>query len=243
MALKPCQTSARAPLALRSDAPLDRDPRQHRPRDEEGRSSRDEDRLDVGECDEQPGGERPEQGAEALDRRGGPVRGDQLAGRPRERRKQRDQRRPEQRRADADHGPGHEDDAPLIQQRAGSRDGEGRRSQQHEGEEEPLAPEAIAEGRGERRDRGCREQPQQARDADGRGSTVAVREHAERDEVRPLRRHQRAPGQLGATDVDVPSGNVKCAERLARTRREEPQPDAETGRYARVSRSRFTLRQ
>ena len=84
MALKPCQTSARAPLAPRSDAPLDRDPRQQRARDEEGRRSRDEDRLDVGECDEQPGGERPDQGAEALDRRGGSVRGDQLARRPRE---------------------------------------------------------------------------------------------------------------------------------------------------------------
>ena len=193
MALKPCQTSTRAPLAGVATRPSTEIARQQRARDEEGRSGRDEDRLDVGECDEQPGGERPEEGAEALDRRGGPVRGDQLAGRPRERRKQRDQRRPEQRRADADHGPGHEDDAPLIQQRAGSRDGEGRRSQQHEGEEEPLPPEAIAEGRGERRDRGCREQPHQAGDADGCGSTVAVREHAERDEVRPLRRHQTRP--------------------------------------------------
>ena len=129
-----------------------------------------------------------------------------------------------------------------IHQRAGRRDDERRRSEQHEAEEESLAPEAIAERRGERRDRGRREQPQQAGDADGRGATVAVREHAERDEVRPLRRHQRAPGQLGAANVDVASGDVECAERLARTRREEPQPDVETGRDARVSEPRFTMR-
>ena len=43
-----------------------------------------EDRSDVGERDQYAGAERPEQGAEALDRRGRSVRGDQLARRARE---------------------------------------------------------------------------------------------------------------------------------------------------------------
>ena len=46
---------------------------------------------------------------------------------------------------------------------------------------------------------------------------------------------RRAPRQLGAANVHVPSSDVERAERLARARREEAQPDAESGRDARIS--------
>ena len=48
---------------------------------------------------------------------------------------------------------GGEDDDPVVHQRAHGRDDERSRSQEHDAQQEPLAPEAIAEGRGERRDR------------------------------------------------------------------------------------------
>ena len=108
------------------------------------------------------------------------------------------------------------------------RDDERRRSQQHDSEQEPLAPEAITQGGCERRDRGRREQAHEAGDPDRRGSAVAVREHTEGDEVRPLGGHRRAPGQLGPANVDVPSRDAKGGERLAQTGHEESQPHGDS---------------
>ena len=99
------------------------------------------------------------------------------------------------------------------------------RAQEHDSEQEPLAPEAIAERRRERRDRGRREQAHEAGDPDRRRSAVVVREHAERDEVRPLGRDRRAPGQLGAANVRVLGRDAEGGERLAETGHEESQAD------------------
>ena len=107
---------------------------------------------------------------------------------------------------------------------------ERRRSQEHDSEQKPLAPEAIAERRCERRDRGRRQQAHEPGDSDRRGSAVVVREHAEGDEVRPFGRNRRAPGQLGTANVGVLSRDAKGGERLAETGHEESQPDDGTGR-------------
>ena len=231
-------SSARA----RRDASLDGDPDQCEARQQEGRRSHHEDHFDVGECDEHARSERADQGAEALDRRGRSVRGDQLARRPGQRRQQRHERGPEQRRAHTDHGPGDEDDASLVQESPGRGDAETCRTHQREAEEEALAAEPIAERRGKRRDRGRRQQAHQAGDADGCRATVVVGEDAEGDEVRPLGRYQRAPGQLGAPNVRVASRDVKRAECLARAGCEEAQRDADTRRGVGVSSPRFTIR-
>ncbi len=219
-AIRPTRSRARgtSPIALKPSPDLDaatrsaarrRDPeptrgRAGRPTPASAAGARREDHADVGERDEHAGAERAEQRAEALDRRGRAVRRDQLPRRPRERGQQRDERRPEERRADADDGRGGEDDDAVVQQRRPTAETTSAAAPSSTiAEQEPLAPEAIAERRGERRDRGRREQAHEAGDADGRGPAVAVGEHAERDEVRPLGRDRRAPGELGAADVRV----------------------------------------
>ena len=99
------------------------------------------------------------------------------------------------------------------------------RSEQHDRQQEALAPEAIAQGRCERRDRRGREQAHETRDADRRRSAVVVREHAEGDEVRPLGGDRCAPGQLGAADVRILGGDEEGVEGLAQTGHEGSQAD------------------
>ena len=108
-----CATRSQAP----GGRPGPRHEREQCGRDEQRRRAGREDRRDVGERDQHAGGERAEQRAEALDRRGRSVRSDQLPRRARQRWEQRDESRPEQRRADADRRPGGEDDDAVVHQR------------------------------------------------------------------------------------------------------------------------------
>ena len=193
--LEPLQDLDARATRSRREAARDGHEREQCRRDDQRRCARREHRRDIGERDQDAGGEWAEQRAETLDRRGRSVRSDQLPGRARERWEQRDESRPEQRRADADRRPGREDDDPVVHQRSRGRDDERGRSERDDSQQEPLAPEAIAEGRCERRDRGRREQACEAGDPDRRGSAVAVGEHAEGDEVRPFGDDGRAPGQ------------------------------------------------
>ena len=117
----------------------------------------------------------------------------------------------------------------IVQRGPRGRDDECRRSEKHDCEQEPLAPEAVAQGRCERRDGGRREQAHETGDPDRRRSAVVVREHAEGDEVRPLGAHGRAPGQLRAANVGVSSRHAKGGERLVETRHVESQPYGRLG--------------
>ena len=198
----------------RMDATRHRDTHDEGGRHEERCRAGREDHRDVGKCDQHPGCERTEERAEALDRRGRSVRRDQLRRRSRQRWQQRDESRPEQRRADTDRRPGGEDDDAIVHRGPRGRDHECRRSQEHDSQQEPLAPEAVAQGRCERRDGGRREQAHETGDPDRRRPAVVVREHTECDEVRPLGTHARAPGQLGAANVGVSSRHAKGGERL-----------------------------
>ena len=81
---------------------------------------------------------------------------------------------------------------------------EGQRRNERQREEETLPREAVAQGRSKRRnDRGGQE-ANEASEADRGRSADVIGVHAECDEVRPLCRDGRAPGQLGAPDVRVP---------------------------------------
>ena len=81
---------------------------------------------------------------------------------------------------------------------------EGNGCDQRQSEEETLPREAVAQGRGKRRHERCGQETNEAGEADRSRSADVIGVHAECDEVRPLRRDGRAPGQLCAPDVRVP---------------------------------------
>ena len=111
--------------------------------------------------------------------------------------KQRLQRGPEERRRDADDRCRSDDGVAVVRKRSERRDRQRGRTDDGDREQEPLATEAIRERRGERSEHGGGQHPRHARDADRRGSTDAIGEDAERDEVRPLRGDETSPRKLG----------------------------------------------
>jgi hypothetical protein len=108
----------------------------------------------------------------------------------------------------------------------------------------PLAPPArcaCAECEGS--DRGRRKQAHEAGDADRRGSAMVVGEHTEGDEVRPLGRNRRAPGQLGTAYVRILSRDAKGGGRLADSRHggSQPQGGSSTSRCVELLSIALTL--
>ena len=127
-------------------------------------------------------------------------------------------RRPEERRGDPDHAGEREDEYRVAagedrRGRSGQRGG----ADQRRRDQDALAPEAVAEAAGERRDDRRREHPREAREPDRRGPAGVVGEDAERDEVRPLGDDRRAPGELDPPQVAVPHHRSERRSRLCRT--------------------------
>ena len=183
---------------------------------EQGCGAEDEHDTDVGDRDEHARRDRPEEGSEALDRRRGAVRGDQLLRGPCEGREQRLQRGPDQRGGDPDRGGQHEHQGSLARERRRSGAREGRGAEERHRQEEALSTKPVAEGGGERRDGRGRQEAHETRDPDRCRTALLVREDAEGDEMRPLRRDRGAPGELDPSNVFVPNGGGERRDQLAR---------------------------
>ena len=129
--------------------------------------------------------------------------------------KQRLQRRSdESRRESDDRG---EREHKQLRIRVGGRGGSGqsRRAEQHQRQQEALAPEAIPQRGGERGNGRGGEQADEPGDPDRRGAAMLVGEHAESDEVRPLGRDPRPPGELDPSHVLVSNGGTERRDHLA----------------------------
>src|SRR5204862_5505929 len=128
------------------DSAFDADEGEERGRREEGRGRGGEDDSGVREGDEGAGEEWAAEGADALDRGGRAVGGDQLLGSRRERRQDRLEGGAEQGGADADDGGEREDRGLVLAGEVGEGGrGEGDGSDEGDREQVALAVEAVAE--------------------------------------------------------------------------------------------------
>ncbi len=159
---------------------------------------------DIDQRDEQPGEQRPDERAEALDRGGGAIRSNELFGSTRERWQQRLERRPDERDGEPEQRREGEHERLDVGIERGGRCAERESGDEHEGEQETLTGEAVAHRGCERRDDCGRQQTDEPREADRRRASDVVGIDAEGDEVRPFRRNCRAPRQLGAPHIRVP---------------------------------------
>ena len=161
-------------------------------------------RSRIRDGDENAGEERPDEGAEALDRRRRAVRRDEFLGCASERRQQRLERRPDERDREPEQCGECEYERFDIPEERDRRRPEGNGCNQCQSEQEPLPREAVAQGCGKRRNDRSGQEANEAGDADRSRAADVVGVHAEGDEVRPLCCDGRAPGQFGAPDVRVP---------------------------------------
>jgi len=190
-------------LGGEADAALDLDASEQDGADDKHCRPKGEDRSHVRKRHQHPRDHRPDERAEALDRRRRAVRRDQLLRRPRQRRQQRLQRRPDQRRREPDNAGEREYEDSIVCGRRCRGGGERTGTEERQCEKKALAAKPVAERSGEGCDGRCRQQPDQPRDADRGGTALLVGKDAERDEMRPLRRNRRAPGEFHPPNVVV----------------------------------------
>jgi hypothetical protein len=210
---KPSREHAPCALAVgcRNDVrrPLDPDPSKERGRDKKRSCTNRKDRAHVRDRDHDACQQRPDKRTETLDRRRRTVRRNQLRRSPCERRKQRLQGRPNQRRGESDDRAKSEDkDFTLRGIERCRRSSE--RSETGKGypKEKALATETVAQRRRERCDKRSRQQAHEPRDPDRRRSAHLVSKDTERDEMRPLGRDRRTPRELDAPDVLITKGGA-----------------------------------
>ena len=187
-----------------ADPVLDPDAEEQHGGNEEGCCTDGEHDPGVRDRYENAGEERPDERAEALDRRRGAVGCDELLGSARERRQQCLERRPDERDREPEQGGECEHERFDVREERDRRRSERDGCNQCQSEQETLPREAVAQGGGKRRnDRGGQE-TNEAGEADRSRSADVIGVHAECDEVRPLCCDRRAPRQFRAPDVRVP---------------------------------------
>jgi len=176
-----------------------------------------EDDANRREGSDEPGSERTDERAEALNRRGRSVRGDQLLGRARERRKQRLQRRPHERRRQPDDSSKGVDEARNLRECCARRTDERATVDEQHDEEEPLATEPVGKRRSHRRNDRRRQQTNEAREPNRRSPARPICEDTEAYEVRPLRDDRGAPRNLRSPHVPIPQSQCDRRHRSAKT--------------------------
>ena len=106
----------------------------------------------------------------------------------------------------------HED--PVVCERGCGGGGECTGTEERQYEQKALAAKPIAERSGERCDSRCRQQPNQPRDAHRGGTALLVSKDAERDEMRPLGRNRRTPGEFHPPNVLVSKSGSESRDQL-----------------------------
>ena len=156
---------------------FDHDPLEQARRGQQCSGGDQEDDPGVGDRDEHPRHERPEERAEALERRRRAVGGDQLFGSPGKRGQGCLESRPENRRGDShDAGEREHDQLAAAEEVGRGRSTERGRARERDDDEEPLSPEPVAERRREGSDERGREHPDETGDPDRRSSAGVVGE-------------------------------------------------------------------
>ena len=140
----------------------------------------------------------PDERADALERRGRPIREDQLLWCRGELRQERLQAWTKECDADTDDCSRSEDHDAGAVCRGDGRHGERKGPDERDDQQEPLPPKAVSQGGGDRRHRSGRQEPNHACDTYPSRARGTVGIHPEGDEVRPFGHDGGGPGQLGS---------------------------------------------